>query len=83
MIGLGGIVCAGFLLKFRKKYSASIQNVVISVLRYFIISIMLSVLGYMFFLEQYRYEMIVTLLFAGFILLMSFCGKIKTVNLLY
>lgn len=58
-----------------KKYSASIQNVVISVLRYFIISIMLSVLGYMFFLEQYRYEMIVTLLFAGFILLMSFAEK--------
>lgn len=46
-------------------------------LTYFIIAVMLSVLGYMFFSEQHRYETVVTLSLAGFILLMSFLRKNK------
>lgn len=43
----------------------------------FVILVILSVLGYMFFSEQHRYETIVTLSLAGFILLMSFLRRHK------
>lgn len=44
-------------------------------LSWFVVATILTVLGYMFFSEQHRYETIVTLSLASFILIMSFIKK--------
>lgn len=46
-------------------------------LSWFVVAIILTVLGYMFFSENHRYETVVTLSLASFILLMSFIRKPK------
>lgn len=48
-------------------------------LSWFVVAMILSVLGYMFFSEQHRYETIVTLSLASFILFMSFIRKPRKV----